>query len=45
MIFNVTKIYFQNKPTYCNNDIGMNHIGKINDDEFKISNKNYIFTI
>ena len=21
----------------------MNHIGKINDDEFKISNKNYIF--
>ena len=31
------------KPTYCNNDIGMKHIGKINDDEFKISNKNYIF--
>ena len=39
----VIKFISKIKPTYCNNDIGMKHIGKINDDEFKISNKNYIF--
>lgn len=37
------KFFSKIKPTYCNHDIGMDHVGKINDDEFKISNKNYIF--
>ena len=30
-------------PTYCGNEIGSDHIDQINDDKYKISNKNYIF--
>ena len=38
--------YLANKkiiPTYCGKEIGTDHIEKINDDEYKISDKNYIF--
>lgn len=31
------------KPTYCGNEIGLDHVNKINDDEFDISEENYIF--